>query len=178
VLPNISSSCLGTLLDRSIGRAARAAGGVMKYRDCRQIGLAAGLLLLAGCGSANELGLIPIRGEVTYNGAPLTDGTVVYLPEQAGGRQATGAIGPDGTFALTTQNRDDGAMKGSYKIVVYAYKPHPGEPKTREEHEAMVKKGGIERGYVIPEKYTDPATSGLSDTVDENHSGFKKIELK
>src|SRR5215213_9538816 len=151
----------------------------MKRLGSHWAALAAGALFVAGCGSKSELDLVPVRGEVTYNGKPLAEGTVVYLPDQASaGRQATGPINSDGSFSLTTQKRDDGVMKGSYQIVVLAYKPHPGEPKTREEHEAMAQKGGIERGYIIPVKYTEPATSGLSDTVDENHSGFKKIELK
>jgi hypothetical protein len=150
----------------------------MKHLASHGAALAAGVMLIAGCGSKSSLDTIPVRGEVVYNGKPLTEGTVVYLPASTSeGRQATGPIQSDGTFSLTTQSADDGVMKGEYQIVVYAYKPHPGEPKTREEHEAMIKKGGIERGYIIPEKYTDPTKSGLSDTVDENHSGFKKIEL-
>ncbi|MBA3483719.1 MAG: hypothetical protein H0T51_18070, partial [Pirellulales bacterium] len=138
----------------------------------------AAVLLIAGCSSKSGLDTVPIKGEVTYNGKPLADGTVVYLPaEGSGGRQATGPIQSDGTFSLTTQSAADGAMKGSYQIAVYAYKPHPGEPKTREEREAMQKQGGIQRGHIIPEKYTDPATSGLSDTVNDDHTGFKKLEL-
>jgi hypothetical protein len=136
------------------------------------------LLMLSGCGSKSALDLVPVRGEVTYNGEPLTEGTVLYMPEtSSGGRQASGAIQSDGSFALTTQQRDDGVMAGSYQIAVLAYKPHPGEPKTREEHEALAKSGKIERGFIIPEKYTDPTTSGFVDTVDANHSGFKKLEL-
>jgi hypothetical protein len=124
------------------------------------------------------LELFSVRGEVTYQGKPLPEGTVVYLPKDSpGSRQATGAIQSDGSFALMTRAKDDGAMRGTYQIAIYAYKPHPGEPATREEYEAMAKRGGLKREYLIPEKYADPQKSGLSDTVDENHSGFKKIEL-
>jgi hypothetical protein len=78
---------------------------------------------------------------------------------------------------MTTFKQGDGVVPGEYSIVVYAYEAHPGEPKTREEHEAVAKAGGLKRGFVIPEKYVDPKTSGLSDTVNREHSGFKNIEL-
>ena len=161
------------------GDSLKDARRMKKHRTKAAIALAMGMLTLAGCGSGNGLDTVPIKGEVTYNGKPLTEGTVAYLPVKPGtGRSANGPIGPDGTFSMTTQQRDDGVVKGEYNIVIYAYAPHPGEPQTREEHEAMAKAGGIKRGYVIPEKYVMPETSGLADTVDENHSGFKKIELK
>lgn len=151
----------------------------MKHPLFAAVALATGLLSLAGCGSGSGLDTIPIKGEVTYNGKPLGEGTVAYLPVKPGtGRSANGPIGPDGKFSMTTLKRDDGVVPGEYQIVVYAYAPHPGEPQTREEHEAMAKAGGIKRGYIIPEKYVAPETSGLTDTVDGNHSGFKKIELK
>ncbi len=123
--------------------------------------------------------MVPIRGEVLYKGKPLTvgEGTVVYIPVESGEmRKATGAIQPDGSFTLTTLNPGDGAMKGKYNIVVYCYEPHPGEPQTMEDRE-RVRRHGLERGSVIPEKYANPATTGLSDTVDDSHSGFKRIEL-
>jgi hypothetical protein len=149
----------------------------MKHLGSHLAPLAA-LLFLAGCGSKSGLDTVPIKGEVTYNGKPLADGTVVYLPEQgSSGRQAMAPIQSDGSFSLTTQTANDGVMKGKYQIVIFAYEPQSAEPKTREEIEALVNKGGSERGFVIPEKYTDPEKSGLSDIVDESHSGFKKIEL-
>jgi len=125
--------------------------------------------------------MVPIRGEVIYKGKPLTvgEGTVVYMPVESGDmRKATGAIKPDGSFELTTLIPGDGAMKGKYTILVYCYKPHPGDPQTREEHEKLAREGKLERGSFIPERYSDPAKSGLTDVVDDSHSGFKRIELK
>jgi hypothetical protein len=139
-------------------------------------------LTACGCGSSSGLpDMVPIRGEVLYKGKPLTvgEGTVVYMPVESGEmRKATGAIQPDGSFELTTLIPGDGAMKGKYTILVYCYKPHPGDPQTREEHEKLAREGKLERGSFIPERYSDPAKSGLSDVVDDSHSGFKKIELK
>jgi hypothetical protein len=150
----------------------------MKHSQIRRAMLVVGVILVAGCGSKSELDLIPLRGEVTYNGQPLTEGTVLYVPEtSSSGRQASGAIQSDGSFALTTTQRDDGVMKGEYQIVVHAYAARPREPETREEVEAMAASGELERKHIIPKKYTEPTTSGLTDTVDDSHSGFKQIDL-
>jgi hypothetical protein len=133
-------------------------------------------VVFAGCGSGPTT--IPIRGEVQFNGTPMKDGIVVYIPSNPStGRQASGRIQQDGSFVLTTFKQGDGVVPGDYGIVVYAYEAHPGEPKTRAEHEAVAKAGGLKRGFVIPEKYVDPKTSGLSDTVNRDHAGFKRIEL-
>lgn len=133
--------------------------------------------LSTGCGSSGPE-LVPIRGEVLYNGAPLTDGNIVYLPKESGAsRQASGKIQPDGSFVLTTFKNGDGVVPGEYNIVIYAYAPHPGEPKTREEHEAIARAGQLKRGFIIPERYVNPETSGLSDTVNSDHPGTKRVEL-
>jgi hypothetical protein len=150
-------------------------------RDALRLYLIVLLAMVSGCNEARLPNMVPIRGEVLYKGKPLTEGegTVVYMPTEAGGeaRRATGEIRPDGTFTLTTLDPGDGAMKGKYTIVVYCYKPHPGEPTTREGRERLLREGGIKRGSFIPEKYANAANSGLTDLVDDSHTGFKRIEL-
>jgi hypothetical protein len=139
--------------------------------------LALGLLAATGCGGGDGLEMFPVRGEVTYKGKPLVRGIVNYLPSSPGARPASGSIQPDGTFVLTTQARDDGAVRGTYDIVVHSYEDNPDAPKTREEIEAQGSRSAALVKSIIPDRYTAPETSGLTDTVDENHSGFKKIEL-
>ena len=134
-------------------------------------------VLLAGCAPTGPT-VIPIRGEVIYKGAPLKDvpqGLVHYLPSSRDGRQASGRIQPDGTFVLTTFKKADGVVPGDYSITVSAYTRQP--ELTREQVEARAGAGITPPRLLIPEKYTDPTTSGLSDTVDDDHPGFKRIEL-
>ena len=92
------------------------------------------LLALVGCDSGGLPDMVPIRGEVYYDGEPMKQGTVIYSP-RGEGRQALGGIQPDGTFVLTTLKKGDGVKKGEYDMAVYAMKPHPGEPKSRGEVE-------------------------------------------
>jgi len=134
-------------------------------------------VLVAGCGPSGPT-VVPIRGEVHFQGEPLKNvpqGLVHYLPSTAEGRQASGRIQPDGSFVLTTFQKADGVVPGEYNITVSAYTTQP--ELTREQVEARAGAGIAPPRLLIPEKYTDPAKSGLSDTVDSNHSGFKRIEL-
>jgi hypothetical protein len=132
---------------------------------------------VAGCDSGGPT-VVPIRGDVLYKGAPLKDvpqGLVHYLPKTSEGRQASGRIQPDGSFVLTTFKKADGVVPGEYDIVVSAYTTQP--ELSREQVEAAHGVGIPKARLMIPEKYTEPTTSGLSDTVNSDHSGFKRIEL-
>ncbi len=133
------------------------------------------LAALPGCSSDGPT-LIPIRGEVLYKGAPLRDvpqGLVKYLPKSDSARQASGRIQRNGSFVLTTFQNADGVAPGEYHIVVTAYTT---QELSREQVEAAGGAVGKPR-LLIPEKYTDPNSSPLTDTVDTDHSGFKRIEL-
>jgi hypothetical protein len=134
-------------------------------------------LASTGCGSADGPEMYPVHGSVTYKGAPLTRGIVTYIPNDLkAGRPANGPIQADGTFSMTTQTRDDGVMRGDYKITIDSYVEEPDRPQTREEIEAQGSRAPKMRS-VVPEKYTSQDLTPLKDTVDEKHSGFMKIEL-
>ena len=134
------------------------------------LALCAAVLSLAGCNKG--LGTLPVTGKVFYQGKPLAEGTVIYAPIDVNGRQARGAIQPDGTFALTT-GAEEGAMPGEYKVVILALEPHPGEP-GRDGTNPNAAPPKIERGFVIPEKYTTPEETPFQDQVDSSHPGYKE----
>jgi len=144
----------------------------------RTLGVGLSLLIMAaaGCGS-NGPKMVPIRGLVTYKGAPLinvTQGIVRYSPKASttSAREATGRIQPDGSFVLTTFQKADGVVAGDYNVTVSAYS---GEVLSREQTESGASSSGPR--LMIPKKYLKPDSSGLSDTVDSGHPGFKKLEL-
>ncbi len=137
------------------------------------------LAVTFGCHRGGLPGTIPVRGKVIYGGKPLAEGEVLYNPVDASGRRARGVIQSDGTFRLTTIENGDGALPGEYRIAVVAYAPHPGEPGRTEptDTDARIARS-IKRGFLIPERYIDPETSGLSDVVDKQHSGYKELILE
>ena len=73
---------------------------------------------------------------------------------------------------MTTSKKGDGVVPGVYDITVSAYS---GTSLSREQVEAGDRASGPK--LLIPSKYLEPGSSGLSDTVDSDHSGFKRIEL-
>ena len=84
----------------------------------------------AGCGSdagAYVGSTVPVKGKVTYKGKPLTQGEIVFEPD-SGGREAHGAIGPDGGFELTTFNKGDGAVPGTHRVAVSGTSKKDGVP--------------------------------------------------
>src|SRR5262245_15660650 len=110
------------------------------------------LLALAGC--RGEEPLIPVEGQVTVGGKPLTTGTVVYHPDPAKGNKSLheprGELGPDGRYQLVTGTQAVGAPPGWYKVTVYAgVKINPQDPYSPE------------KSLTRP-KYGDQNTSGLA----------------
>lgn len=103
---------------------------------------------LTGCGGPN---IVPVSGQVKMNGQPLTGVKGFVRVEPADGRAAQGAIDPeDGTFSLTTYEDADGCLVGTHKAAVIA--------------NVSV---GPKLIWLIPEKYANTKTSGLTVTIDE-----------
>jgi hypothetical protein len=122
------------------------------------------LLVTAGCGESGPE-MARVRGKVTYTGQPVPKGTITFQAATPGGRNATGAIVEDGSYELQTENPGDGAIVGEYRVAITArddaildYIPKKAPPPKR----------------LTPEKYEDPASSGLTATV---KSGSNSIDF-
>jgi hypothetical protein len=132
--------------------------------------LALGALVVPGCGG-DELGKRhPVSGKVTFKGEPVERGTVTFTPADpnAGIRAASGAI-VGGSYQLTTQTNNDGAMPGKYKVSIQsksfdesATLDKEGQPLRRDK---MMKKVYVQAKNAIPPKYNVPETSGLTAEV-------------
>ena len=90
--------------------------------------LSAGLVLIAaaGCGSDDGLGRQPVRGEVTLDGRPLREGTVLFDPDGGGAGTAVGGPVRDGRFAIPA---DKGPAPGRYQVRVYASSGRQAPPR-------------------------------------------------
>jgi hypothetical protein len=119
------------------------------------------IVAFSGCGS-DGLPLAPVQGKVLYRGKPLQFGSVVFQPES--GRPATGIVQPDGSFTLTTYQKDDGAQIGAHKVIVLCYE---GQRHASTGAPASEVAGGLGK-LLIPERYTYFHESGLKAVVEKN----------
>jgi hypothetical protein len=112
--------------------------------------LVAAGLSLAGCGKKRDIG--EIYGTVTFQGRPVTEGTVVFADEEWG-TFLRASIRADGSYVLRP-TKDGPFVKGEYDVTVVPLLEEAPvgitktPPKVRDPRD-------------IPAKYRDSKTSGL-----------------
>lgn len=137
-------------LTSSGGRAAR-------------LGLAAAVAVLgAGCGRSLPR-TSEVRGRVTLDGGPLEGAAILFQPMD-GGVPARGSSTADGAFVLSTFQEGDGAVPGRYRVAVSKVEV-TGVAATPDGLSGPGTPGGVKERSLIPKRYADPATSGLTAEV-------------
>ena len=137
------------------------AGFVLLLAACGIVCLAAG-----GCGPKRPE-TFPVSGRVTYKGRPVARGLVAFYPAE--GRMATGDIGPDGRYSLTTFRAGDGALPGHHRVtidakrIVGAFWPPAHESQGGKSHGQLGYAGKVE--WLVPEEYSHHETSPLRAEV-------------
>jgi hypothetical protein len=130
-----------------------------------------------------------VTGKVSKGGQPVSGATVTFLPQGTDGRAATGTTDASGVYNLTTFESGDGALPGSYKVMITKFAgaatPAPAggsaaEPtaadmdaiyKAMEAQGRNVTGGEITQPGAAPpkgelnEKYANAETSGLTAEV-------------
>jgi hypothetical protein len=138
---------------------------------CRLIGLCA-LLALVGCGKGEGdlANLVPVAGTVAVGDKPLTTGSVTFRPDAARGNltkhEPHGRIGSDGKYEMLTTTLK-GVPPGWYKVRVTATMSN--DPKNPYAIPTSL----------IPTRYADPETSGLSlEVVEKPEAGRYDLPLQ
>lgn len=155
--------------------------------------LAAGSLLLAGCGkkkNTKQPDTAKVTGTVTYKGEPVEGATVTFLPAESKdmmskgkGNAAYAITNKDGKFTLKTFSPDDGAVPGKYIVTVTKFEKKPVESvpdtdsadyKPPGENDAPPKPPKNE----LPAKYADIKTSDLNAEVHADTENQFDFNLK
>ena len=105
-----------------------------------------------------------VTGVITYNGEPLADATVKFIPTDATGSQSYGKTNEKGEYKLQTLlgAADAGTTPGEYKVTVDCIETV--------ETGNMIEENGEEKPEtvaesLIPAKYNNAETSVLTATV-------------
>ena len=115
----------------------------------------------------------PARGIVTFNGKPLDNANVTFMPLEDGKTiPARGKTDGVGSFVLSCYGKDDGAPPGKYKVLVSANFSVETEPGVL----APEPEGGFKSP--IPTKYSNVKTTDILVEVKEGDPNDFKIELK
>jgi hypothetical protein len=123
--------------------------------------LLAAMLLLGATGCGNRT---TVRGKVTFQGRPVTYGSVIVLSGDHTAR--SGVIEADGSYTV------EGVHPGAVKIGVISHDPSRGRSTLRgHKPDPPARKGAAPRKtrtggwFPLPRKFEDPETSGLSATL-------------
>lgn len=98
---------------------------------------------------------VKISGKILLpDGRPLQAGRVAFKPAQPGRQEAYSEIESDGSFTLTSYNKDDGAVPGDYVVTIELI---------------SYKSGALQHVRApVPAKYLDAKTSDLRAEVKED----------
>ena len=129
---------------------------------------------VSGCRQSDTPPIVkvyPVAGKVLLaNGNPLSGGQVYFIPANDGLISASGPIGSDGTFSLTTGESGEGAPPGDYKVRIEPERPKPAAGKSGQRIESF--------RPPFPSKYTDEDASELRVTVRAEPNQLEPFRLK
>jgi hypothetical protein len=128
-------------------------------------------LLVFGAGCRRPATLHPVNGKVSYKGAVLTNGVVVFTPDASRGESgpiALGAIRADGNYTLTT-GEASGVSAGWYRVTVAAFTAPAAANPQADRFQTPVS--------VLPEKYRDPELSLLRCEIKSDHVNTIDLNL-
>jgi hypothetical protein len=131
------------------------------------------IILTASSCNRDKIKVYPVKGTITYNGSPLDQASISFIPKDASGRGAVASSDSSGYFEVITHgvNRK-GAIAGEYHVIVskeiavdangkqITISPIPpdqlptGTPQTR----PLIKS-------LIPEKYNNPQKPLLETVI-------------
>jgi hypothetical protein len=146
------------------------------------------MMSVVGCGSkpgANRPKTYPVTGTVTLGDKPV-EGATLNFQLSGGSGSSVGTTDATGNYKLSTFGGDDGARLGDYKVAIVKY-DRPAVPAAQA---GKLAPGGLDANYqpeapgaaapappknLLPERYANAETSGLTATVRE--AGPNKIDF-
>ncbi|QDV70593.1 hypothetical protein Poly24_43170 [Rosistilla carotiformis] len=151
---------------------------------CQKIcgfGAAFGLLMFLGCENGpmenpEWPARYPASGTVNYQGKPI-EGADVTFTNLTAGSTGTGKTDADGKFQLTTYVENDGVVAGEHIVAIRRVDVVDNTPA-----DVDLSAGGEAVPptitWIIPEKYSNSAKSGLTATISETEPNEFTFDLE
>jgi len=104
---------------------------------------------LTGCGKDRGPERVVVSGTVTYNGKPIPEGNIRFMPVATSAVPMAGAEIKDGEYKVDGRG---GVPVGTHKIEIEAYRTEPSDPKPGETPPPMMARGAPRIQY-LPKRY-------------------------
>jgi hypothetical protein len=118
--------------------------------------------LLGGCGPSGSKHW-PVTGKVTFQGHPVAVGVIRFSNPQRG-IDITAALKPDGAYCVVAA-KGKGLPEGTYQVAI-------SPPPANAPFGPMKPAAKSQAWPSVPEKYSNPTTSGLTLVVKSNDNRF------
>lgn len=130
-------------------------------------------MLCVGCGEeepvVSTVPTYPVRGTVLWQGQPLADAEIAFVPETSTGAPPARAVSAaDGSFVLSTYKQQDGAPAGAYRVVVVRY----------EKVADLKREDRDEAPNTLPEVYRFDGTTPLRVRVEASENVLPPLALE
>ena len=124
-----------------------------------------------------------VKVTVTYKGAPVADATISFVPDATAMPPAFGKTDAQGVAKMKTYVEGDGAVVGQHKISIIKSETTSSGPVTDQDSPNYVPPAGGGAPppvvkYIIPQKYSSPASSGLAIEVKDSGPNEFTFDLK
>jgi len=138
--------------------------------------------LLVGCsgdgGPANRRPTKKVTVTVMYKGAPLENANVTFINQTGEAAPAYGKTDAQGKAKMKTYVEGDGAVVGAHKVLIDKSEAVGGQTVDVDSPQYNPNAPPATVKYHIPQKYSNPATSGLTAEVKDSGPNEFTFELK
>jgi hypothetical protein len=137
-------------------------------------------ILLTGCAQKNPYATILVEGTVKLDGVPTEGIHVNFTPINDNGNSAGGLTGSSGKYKLTTGGAPvgSGAIAGEYHVT-FSKTEIEGSNLSYEEYQKQIGDRQPKTTYLVPQKYADSTTSGISPVkVEKSKKNVFDFDLK
>ena len=133
--------------------------------------------LSTGC-SGSKISVAYVEGIITFEDQPVSGATITFSPKESTGQTAVGYSNEKGVYKLSTQGGKDegGAIPGEYLVAISKSNVPlvPLDQATYGQQTTGGGKPGVSPKYdaLIPKKYSNTTTSGLTATVSKGRNNL------